>query len=1125
MDEQQRQRMVNIVHNLQLVLSLDERVRSEATTNLQKHEEQRGYMYDLLTLITSQEQMPIHVRLGAAVALKNQLKNDRNEGVDGSSCQFPDTADTWDLKKVVYDRMMERGCLREGLLKGVAKFAEGGAVGDTLTECLRLVVACDWPARWDKLGEKVVELILSNDVESVKAGMVCARLVTKCHEYKSRDPERRKKKDVNGVDGNAHQQHQQHQQQQQQQQQQVDTLGYFDEGPYPRWHFEKFCQAVFPPMLQVLEKVVERVGNNFVDVQSSDLLRNGCKAFWSGVQYAIPPFLADNNAHQAYRWLELLLKVLLMKVPPVQISEETDLDDVKAWKTKKWIGQTFQRFAQRYSDPGSAPKGEKHTAIVSELYSKQFAGRVTEAMIKVLALRVAGNQLSPRVANIAFSYLENAIELASCWKIMKQHIEDLLAKCVFPYLCFNDHDEEVWESNPLEFVRISEDIMQDFYSPRAAASNLLHALSKTRSKMTVIPFLEALVREILEPYPSTVEGSPERLEMAKKKWGVFMVLSSLKDKLIAKSNYSVQFLQILGKHVLPEVDPKTESDYPFLRAQGIWLLGMVAGEGWSQYSANLGQPALEAALNLLQDIDVGVRCTAATSLRSLMDAKEAVALVRPNVGKLLEVLLMLMDSLTDSMADSSSIIATIDTLFARYRDDVMPHAQETLKRLIQVFKKSLETMETMDDDEVAFSASQTLSLIQALFMELGEWKGFDDTTRRQTIAAVAIDLQPMMSIMFDRENTQLFLEELLSLYGAITYQYGKAFHEQLPYVRNLLPEMIKSYNGIGCDYIEDMVPPFDNFLCYDMPHLVGTQGALDAIAQVCAKTISSLRDDDESYHATKIAESLILNMKRFKVLNPSVSFGGDRIVAELLKLIKPRLHSAEEEKLYASLFCNVMQALYYDSTVVFSALDRNFMVNLTQGMLFDLTKMPRIHDKKSTIVGLSCLVRDGSLNMDEAYPDIVKGLVDLEKAVRQQRLDKAKGGAITLEDLQQTFAANGNGLHLRADPNGDSDLDDDEDLHRPTSLGPEASMSSDGGFNAATLALMQGDGEIAIDKLFSCPEEDEGDFESPLDSIDEVKFMMECLSKASHAGWWQDVGEEEQAALRQLLVKSQETRV
>ena len=55
--------------------------------------------------------------------------------------------------------------------------------------------------------------------------------------------------------------------------------------------------------------------------------------------------------------------------------------------------------------------------------------------------------------NLLLQYLTHSLQLSATWKAMKPHVHDILARCVFPLMCFSDEDAELWAEDPQEFIR------------------------------------------------------------------------------------------------------------------------------------------------------------------------------------------------------------------------------------------------------------------------------------------------------------------------------------------------------------------------------------------------------------------------------------------------------------------------------------------------------------------------------------------------------------------------------------------------------------------------------------------------------------------------------------------------
>ena len=40
------------------------------------------------------------------------------------------------------------------------------------------------------------------------------------------------------------------------------------------------------------------------------------------------------------------------------------------------------------------------------------------------------------------------------WKLMKPHMATIVQEIVFPLMCHSDEDEELWQTDPVEYIRI-----------------------------------------------------------------------------------------------------------------------------------------------------------------------------------------------------------------------------------------------------------------------------------------------------------------------------------------------------------------------------------------------------------------------------------------------------------------------------------------------------------------------------------------------------------------------------------------------------------------------------------------------------------------------------------------------
>lgn len=106
---------------------------------------------------------------------------------------------------------------------------------------------------------------------------------------------------------------------------------------------------------------------------------------------------------------------------------------------------------------------------------------------------------------------------AVSWKMMKPHVQLIVQDILFPLMCHSEQDEELWQTDPIEYIRIkygivaaivcfstvsgnppisfSADVFEEFYSPSNAAQNFLFAAVKKRKE--VLPKTMGFVMQVL----------------------------------------------------------------------------------------------------------------------------------------------------------------------------------------------------------------------------------------------------------------------------------------------------------------------------------------------------------------------------------------------------------------------------------------------------------------------------------------------------------------------------------------------------------------------------------------------------------------------------------------------------
>ena len=47
-----------------------------------------------------------------------------------------------------------------------------------------------------------------------------------------------------------------------------------------------------------------------------------------------------------------------------------------------------------------------------------------------------------------------SVSHALSWKMMKPHVQLIVQEILFPLMCHSDQDEELWQTDPVEYIRI-----------------------------------------------------------------------------------------------------------------------------------------------------------------------------------------------------------------------------------------------------------------------------------------------------------------------------------------------------------------------------------------------------------------------------------------------------------------------------------------------------------------------------------------------------------------------------------------------------------------------------------------------------------------------------------------------
>ncbi|CAH2035753.1 unnamed protein product, partial [Iphiclides podalirius] len=203
------------------------------------------------------------------------------------------------------------------------------------------------------------------------------------------------------------------------------------------------------------------------------------KCFFGLIKYILPLDLITKEVFT--KWMEVLRNIVEQPVPEhtLQVDEDERLE-LPWWKCKKWAVHILYRIFERYGSPLSAREEYIHFA---EWYLTTFTGGILEVLLKILDQYRNKVYISPRVLQQSISYIDQCVSHAHSWKLLKPHMITIIQDVLFPLMSYSEADEELWNTDPHEYIRIKFDIFEDFVSPVTAAQTLLISCCKKRKDM------------------------------------------------------------------------------------------------------------------------------------------------------------------------------------------------------------------------------------------------------------------------------------------------------------------------------------------------------------------------------------------------------------------------------------------------------------------------------------------------------------------------------------------------------------------------------------------------------------------------------------------------------------------
>ncbi|XP_014206399.1 importin-7 [Copidosoma floridanum] len=739
-----------------------------------------------------------------------------------------------------------------------------------LAVCISNIVKHDFPGRWTQIVDKITIYLQNPDATCWPGALLALYQFVKNYEYKKAE----------------------------------------DRGP-----LHEAMNLLLPMIYQLILRLLPDDSEQSVLLQKQIL-----KIFFALTQYTLPLDLISKSTFS--EWMNIVRQVADRGVPAETNNINLDDDeraDLPWWKCKKWALHILQRIFERYGSPGSVNKDYKE---FSEWYLQTFSAGILEVLLKILDQYRRKIYVSPRVLQLSINYIDQGVIHAFSWKFLKPHMFEIIRDVIFPLMSYSAADEELWNTDPYEYIRVKLDIFEDYISPVAAAQALLNSACKKRKDM-----LEKSMQLSMEVLTSVNTD-------ARQKDGALHMVGALADILLKRNIYKEQMDELLLQYVFPEFN----SSHGHMRTRACWVLHNFAEIKFKQ--ENILIQAVRLTTNaLLTDQDLPVKVEAAIALQSLLNMQEkAQKYIEPYIKQITMELLSII-----RLTENDDLTTVMQKIVCTYPDPLMPIAVEICQHLATTFSQVLETDE--GSDEKAITAMGLLNTIDTLVSVMANEP------------IIMSQLQPIVlqviAHIFNHSVIE-FYEEALSLVYDLT---AKSISDDMWKVLELMYEL---FQKDGFDYFTDMMPALHNYVTIDTPAFLSNDNHILAIFNMCKVVLTGDAGEDPECHAAKLLEVIILQCKGHI----------DNCIPPLIQLVLDRLtREVKTSELRTMCLQVVIAALYYNPTLCLETMNRlqeslgqstePIASHFIKQWIHDTDCFLGLHDRKLCVLGLCTVISMG----------------------------------------------------------------------------------------------------------------------------------------------------------------------
>ncbi|KAM9999891.1 hypothetical protein ACTFIZ_008331 [Dictyostelium cf. discoideum] len=910
-------------------------------------------------------------------------------------------------------------------------------VQNQIEAMIEIIANRDFPEKWSSLLPKSIQYINTQDVKLILAGLTSIQLGIKRFRYVTMGD---KKKEL------------------------LFTI----------------VNEIFPLLLQILEFLSQHQ-----TVESALMQKKVIKIFGYAIHFEIPDLLIQPEIFN--KWLGQFVRIIQRPITPQENVKHVDDCRKNQWWLLKRTTAKLLNLLFRKSATSVRSTDHQSVKALNKLFMPVYSVEIMKVFYEQLSTmeQLYKGIHYERYQQKLIEYFSFAIKYGVTYIAMKPMLSTLIQQVLFPIICFNDRDAELWECDPNEFLRSQFESSMTFATARIEVLNFIIDVVGKRGRANLDMIMGFCIQS-LNKYNSagTNEKNP------REKDGILIIISVLSAYLKNISFYKSNLEQMLLLHVFPELS----SPYGFLKARACSLFSEFYNIEFTDpvYFSN----ALKLILGLMSDNDLPVRVKAGTSICNLVRANQGVDELRPILPQLLDKIFSLL-----SEAESEDLVIAIESIIQRFKHEIAPYAVNLCKNLSEQFLRLLELEESDESGESGFASQECLGVYCTLLRALKDIPDVFNSLEQQIV--------PILQKLFTSDH-MMYLDEALRILTFVTY-YPKSIS---PLVWSLFPQIMNLFDECACDFASSYVNPLDNYISYGTEYFLSNPQYIEMVFNMYKKMVGDINQQPvDAGDTCKIMESLIQRAKG-RI---------DYIIVPVLELACSRLLNTDKNNQKSKEFTVylleiIANCIYYNPLISTQYLESKNLVEPIFSLWFNRIKhFQRFYDKKISVLAFSSLltlnpspnfVKYGTSLILEKMLQFTKDMLSIEKELDKQeaeREEKIKNGTLKPEEefidenddedddyfdnhkFEFEFTEIPDNQDCQHDDEGEVFLDDIEKATEYFENGGDLGEDEADNFDDQN----NDEDQDSDEDLFE--DEDTPDFETPIDEVDGFDFMINSI--------------------------------